>query len=182
MKTFPVRIAVLVVIIAPLLAFHPTVASAATVTVTVGNNCLCFGPASVTIQPGDTVQWTWSSSGHSSTSGTPGNPNGIWDSGILNQGATFSHTFNTAGSFPYYCTPHGQCCGMTGTVNVASPACGLQPWTIAANYPAVIESTAVSTDGTYAYSAGGLIDVASNGFYRYDLVANTWTTLAPLPT
>src|SRR6266487_5758000 len=121
MKTSSRRLAVLVVLVASLLAFHPRVASAATVTVTVGNNCLCFSPSSVTIHPGDTVQWTWSSTGHSSTSGTPGNPNGIWDSGILNQGAMFSHTFNTAGSFPYYCTPHGSCCGMTGTVTVMNP-------------------------------------------------------------
>src|SRR5262249_33710778 len=36
------------------------------------------------------------------------------------QGASFSHTFNAAGSFPYYCTPHGACCGMVGTVTVVS--------------------------------------------------------------
>jgi len=121
-KTFSLRIAVLVVIIAPLVAFCPSVASAATVTVTVGNNCLCFSPSSVMIHPGDTVQWTWSSTGHSTTSGSPGMPNGIWDSGILNQGATFSHTFNTVGSFPYYCTPHGACCNMVGTVTVSNPS------------------------------------------------------------
>jgi plastocyanin len=120
MKTSSRRLAVLVVLIAPLLAFHPRVAGAATVTVTVGNNCFCFSPSSVTIHPGDTVQWTWSSTGHSSTSGTPGSPNGLWDSGILNQGAMFSHTFNTVGSFPYYCTPHGACCNMVGTVIVSN--------------------------------------------------------------
>jgi plastocyanin len=121
MKTFSFRIIAVVVTIAPLLAFYPTLASAATVTVTVGNNCFCFSPPSVTIHPGDTVRWTWSSTGHSSTSGTPGSPNGIWDSGILNQGAMFSHTFNTVGSFPYYCTPHGACCNMVGTVTVVNP-------------------------------------------------------------
>src|ERR1700682_6691720 len=118
MKTSLLRMAAVVVTIAPLLAFCPTVASGATVTVTVGDGGFFFSPSSVTIQRGDTVQWTWSASGHSSTSGTPGSPSGLWDSGILNQGATFSHTFNTAGSFPYYCTPHGACCGMTGTVTV----------------------------------------------------------------
>ena len=113
--------AAVVVAIAPLLTFCPTVTSAATVTVMVGPNCFCFVPSSVTIHPGDTVQWSWSSSGHTSTSGTPGSPNGLWDSGFLNPGQTFSHTFNTAGSFPYYCTAHGQCCAMVGTVTVSSP-------------------------------------------------------------
>jgi plastocyanin len=116
------RLTVWVAIIVPVLAFYPTVGNAATITVTVGNNCLCFSPSSVTIHPGDTVRWTWSSTGHSSTSGTPGAPNGLWDSGILGQGATFTHTFNTAGSFPYYCTPHGACCGMRGTVTVTNPS------------------------------------------------------------
>jgi hypothetical protein len=31
----------------------------------------------------------------------------------------FTHTFNSVGSFPYFCTPHGSI-GMTGTVTVAS--------------------------------------------------------------
>src|SRR2546428_10858792 len=100
MKSSSLPSAAIVVTIAPLLAFCPTVASGAMVTVTVGDNCLCFVPPSVTIQAGDTVLWTWSSTGHSSTSGT-GSPNGLWDSGIRNQGATFSHTFNTAGAFSY---------------------------------------------------------------------------------
>ena len=86
--------------------------------VQVGAGGLKFTPASITINKGDTVQWTWAASGHSSTSGTPGNPDGMWDSGILNLGATFSFTFTTAGTFSYFCTPHGLCCGMVGTVIV----------------------------------------------------------------
>src|ERR1043166_2352150 len=70
--------------------------SAATVIVTIGaNECFCFSPSPVTIHPGDTVQWVWDDEGHSTTSGTPGMPDGLWNSGILNQGATFTHTFNT---------------------------------------------------------------------------------------
>ena len=49
-------------------------------------------------------------------------PNGIWDSGIRNQGATFTRTFNSAGTFPYYCIPHGGCCAMVGTVRVVAPS------------------------------------------------------------
>jgi plastocyanin len=77
-----------------------------------------FNPRSVTIHPGDTVRWNWTSMGHSTTSGSPGMPNGVWDSGIRNQGAMFTYTFNTPGSFPYYCSRHGACCGMTGMVTV----------------------------------------------------------------
>ena len=100
----PINLAAMLVIGLLLQRFGPSPASATTVMVTVGNGGLFFFPSSVTIHPGDTVQWTFSSSGHSSTSGSPGAPTGLWDSTILNQGATFSHTFNSVGSFPYFCT------------------------------------------------------------------------------
>jgi len=48
-------------------------------------------------------------------------PTGLFDSGLHNQGFSFTQTFNTAGSFPYYCTAHGACCGMVGTVTVSNP-------------------------------------------------------------
>jgi plastocyanin len=99
---------------------YPKPASAATFNVTVGVHIplagLVFVPLSVTIHPGDQVKWTWNSSGHSTTSGRPGMPNGIWDSGVRNQGATFTHTFNSVGTFPYYCTQGGE----TGQVLVMS--------------------------------------------------------------
>ena len=93
---------------------------AATVQVQVAAGGLKFTPQNITIQAGDTVQWTWAASGHSSTSGTPGNPNGIWDSGVQNSGFVFSQTFSAPGSFSYFCTPHGACCGMVGSVTVTA--------------------------------------------------------------
>ena len=72
-----------------------------------------FVPATITIGLGDTVTWTNNASDpHTSTSDT-----GIWDSGSMSPGATFSHTFNSAGSFAYHCTFH-QSLGMVGTVIV----------------------------------------------------------------
>jgi plastocyanin len=123
MRIFPWRF-VLVVATAVSLIGYPKPATATTFNVTVGpNGNLVFDPASVTIQVGDQVKWTWDSGGHSTTSGSPGMPNGTWDSGIHNAGATFTRTFNSTGTFSYYCTPHGGCCGMVGTVMVvnASP-------------------------------------------------------------
>src|SRR5947207_11213532 len=120
MKNSSSRVMAAAVTITSFLILCSGVASGTTVTVTVGNGGFFFTPPSVTIHPGDTVKWTWSSTGHSSTSGTPGHPSGLWDSGVLAQGAMFTHTFNTVGSFPYYCTPHGACCNMVGTVTVSN--------------------------------------------------------------
>ncbi len=86
---------------------------------------LVFSPDPVNVNAGDTVKWTWMSSNHSTTSGTGCTFNGpgpnTWDSTILNPPSTFSFTFNTAGSFPYFCSFH--CAfGMVGTVNVTGTA------------------------------------------------------------
>jgi plastocyanin len=120
MKTSPLQTLTAILGLVLLFTLSSSFANATTFTVTVGDGGFVFTPDSLTIQPGDTVQWTWSSAGHSSTSGTPGAPSGFWDSGIQNDGATFSHTFSAVGSFPYYCSPHGECCGMVGSVTVVS--------------------------------------------------------------
>jgi plastocyanin len=101
-------------------------AHAVTANVTVSpGGALSFSPATANINVGDTVLWTWSGSGHSTTSGPvsggSGQPNGLWDSSVVNAPHTFSHTFTTSGTFPYYCTPHASF-GMTGSVIVSAPA------------------------------------------------------------
>lgn len=95
-------------------------AGATTFQVQVGQDGLKFTPQNVTINVGDTVQWIWAASGHSTTSGTPGSPDGKWDSGVQNIGFIFNQTFTTAGTFNYFCSPHGACCGMIGSVIVNS--------------------------------------------------------------
>lgn len=112
-------------VIGLLLLFSGGIAHATTFQVTIGpNGKLQFSPSTQAIQVGDTVQWTWASSTHSTTSGscvgTTCTPDGEWDSGVLNLNATFSHTFTTAGTFPYFCTPHGGCCAMRGTITVTA--------------------------------------------------------------
>ena len=83
MRIFSWRLT-LVVIAATALIFYPKAASAMTVDVTIGpGGSLVFSPSSVTIHPGDQVKWTWSSSGHSTTSGSPGTAKrnlGFWNS------------------------------------------------------------------------------------------------------
>jgi plastocyanin len=89
-----------------------------TIQVQVGAGGAKFTPQNITINVGDTVEWTWAGANHSTTSGTPGNPDGLWDSGVHGIGFVFSRVFTTPGTFNYFCSPHGLCCGMIGTVTV----------------------------------------------------------------
>jgi plastocyanin len=78
-------------------------------TVTLAN--FAFSPATLNIQVGTTVSWT----NNDSTTHTVTSDSGIFDSGNLAPNATFSYTFNTAGTFAYHCAIHTS---MTGKVVV----------------------------------------------------------------
>jgi plastocyanin len=68
-----------------------------------------FDPADVTVKVGGTVTWTNNDSvAHTVTAAG-------FDSGSIAPGATYSHTFDTAGSIDYHCSVHPQ---MTGKVTV----------------------------------------------------------------
>ncbi|MBI5675602.1 MAG: cupredoxin domain-containing protein [Nitrospirae bacterium] len=81
-----------------------------------------FQPANITINAGDTVHWTNNGAlPHTTTSGVDGNHiDGLWNSGTLNSGQSFSVMFNEAGTFPYHCSFHWFA-GMKGTVTVNPP-------------------------------------------------------------
>lgn len=83
-----------------------------------------FQPAKITITPGTKVTWVNKADmQHTSTSGTSCKPDGKWSSGNIDAGKSFSHTFETEGIYPYFCTPHcGQ--GMTGVVEVKGKKTG----------------------------------------------------------
>ena len=70
--------------------------------VIVGNS---FNPTSITVRKGMSVKWIYceraNSDPHTVTSDA-----GLWDSGLLTSGATFSRAFPTVGSFAYHCIPH----------------------------------------------------------------------------
>lgn len=81
-------------------------------------NVLSFFPATTNIATGDSVLWTWNSTGiipHSTTSDTIG----LWDSTSVPAPHTFMNTFTSAGTFPYHCTVH-VIFGMTGSIIVAA--------------------------------------------------------------
>ena len=165
--------------------------SAATVHVLVGSGGNNFSPASVSIQVGDTVQWDWVSGSHSSTSGTPGAPNGLWDSGVQSSGS-FSHTFTSAGSFSYYCTPHGACCGMVGSVNVAGATATptpipkgpiyVQPVPVATGLtaPGAIASPPDNSGRLFIVQQTGQVMILKNGTVAATPFLNVASRLVPL--
>jgi plastocyanin len=94
--------------------------------VMVGQGGTKFSPKDVTIHKGDTVKWTWAASNHNVVSGSNATADGTFCSPndmncagapLSNAGATYSHTFNAAGTFNYFCAPHAGA-GMVGSVTV----------------------------------------------------------------
>ena len=80
---------------------------------------MMFDSQSITVRVGTLVMWKNNETNgvpHTVTSGTPNAPSGVFDSGNLNPGQGFQFTFNTPGTFQYYCRIHGA--AMTGTVTV----------------------------------------------------------------
>ena len=75
----------------------------------------CYSPADITINVGDTVQWNNSDDmPHTMTSGSPKEgPNDVFDSGLKMKGDSFEFTFNSAGTYGYFCQVHPW---MTGSV------------------------------------------------------------------
>jgi plastocyanin len=100
-----------------------------------------FNPQTISVTTGTTVRWTNTGSApHTTTSDT-----GLWDSGTLDNGQQFSFTFNTSGTFTYFCAIHTS---MTGTVNVqASPT----PTPAATSTPSCPPVTQDNTISNFAF-------------------------------
>lgn len=75
-----------------------------------------FSPSELEVEVGTTVTWENKSDlVHTVTSGSNRDFDGLFDSGNLSGGDTFSYTFNEVGGFDYFCRPHEN---MTATINV----------------------------------------------------------------
>ena len=90
-----------------------------------------FDPIGLFVESGETVTFEIESGSHSSTAYEEGNgPAEVtripqdaeaWDSGVLSEeGATFEHTFEVAGTYDYFCIPH-KTLGMVGRIVVDEP-------------------------------------------------------------
>ena len=95
-----------------LLLLAPT-AGAKGKTMTVNIKDFAFHPSHMTVAPGTTVKWVnKDKTAHTATSTQP---RGVFDSGKLKRGESYSFTFKHPGTYKYYCKIHPN---MKGTVTV----------------------------------------------------------------
>ncbi len=94
----------------PTAASIPSNSTVVKIVANAGSNS--FSPNPVEVKVGETVTWINDDSGrHTVTS----KDDGVFDSGMMGKGQSFSFTFDKAGEYPYFCSPHP---GMVGTVVV----------------------------------------------------------------
>ena len=77
--------------------------------VSIGDNF--FEPAAATIEPGDSVTWT----NNGAVPHTVTADNGLFDSGVLDPGESYTVDFDGQGTLAYYCTLHPE---MRGSLTV----------------------------------------------------------------
>jgi plastocyanin len=91
-------------------------------------SALKFEPSRLTIPKGTTLTWRNTGAvGHTVTDNPTkaankadaALPSGAepWDSGNIDAGGTFQHTFDTPGTYTYFCIPH-EAAGMVATITV----------------------------------------------------------------
>ena len=97
--------------------------SAADSTVTVSIKDFAFSPAKIEIKAGTAVTWTNEDSAPHTVAATRSDDldatlSGLFASGDLQQGDTFSYTFDKAGDYYYECTIHASMKSMHAEVEV----------------------------------------------------------------
>ena len=118
-----------------------SVAQAATTSVGIIDNA--YVPPTIEVQAGDTVQWNVSETALENHTVTA--DDGLFDSGQLSAGQTFSRVFNIEGTFAYHCEVHPD--EMRGTVVVAAAVGNTAP-----EAPTNVEATAGAASATVTWS------------------------------
>ena len=65
-------------------------------------NEYAFGPDNISVPVGTSVTWT----NQGDVQHTASSDSGLFDSGLLSNGDSFSYTFSSPGTYNYFCTPH----------------------------------------------------------------------------
>ena len=121
----------------------------------------CFISHRVSIRPGDTVVWTNpDTTTHTATSGSAADgPDGVFDSSLMMaNGPSFSHTFDDAGTYGYFCMVHPW---MAGSVIVADAAAEAEAAEAEAAEAEAAEAEAAAAESLAALEAAAAESLAA---------------------
>ena len=137
---------------------HPASAQTTPV-VKMGNNY--FDPIGLHVEPGTTVRFTLAAGAHSATAYADRIPDGAtaFDSGTISSGQ-FEHTFETPGTYDYYCIPH-KSIEMVGRIVVGSPGGPAEESSIPDGE--VPSSEAIIEQGAVSPGSSGEADTTTGG-------------------
>ena len=112
----------------------------------------CFVPSTVTIEAGEAVIWdNTDTAAHTATGGTATDgPSGVFDSSLIMAGGSYSFTFDTAGTYVYFCMVHPW---MEGTVIVEAAGAAEAAAAEAAAEAAAAEAAAAAAAAAEADAA-----------------------------
>jgi plastocyanin/uncharacterized membrane protein len=129
-----------------------------------------FDPIGLRVDSGTTVRFELAGGAHSATAYSDRIPDGAsaFDSGTISDGS-FEHTFETPGTYDYYCIPH-KSIGMVGRIVVGSPGGPAEESPIpdgeVPSNESIVEQGAVaygsSTDGS-GNTGGGMMGPGGHG-------------------
>jgi len=147
-------------------------------TKTISIKDFAFDPKTISVNVGDTITWTNDGpSPHTVSADDAG-----FDSGNLDKGATFSHTFDKAGTFAYYCKYHGAKggTGMAASIAVAeaaaaAPAAAEPSGTVDAADQAIVDSS-ITVANVTAGQDGWIVAHLDEGGKPGKVIGNTAVT------
>ena len=141
-----------------------------------------YNPNELAINIGDTVTWTH----NDNTEHTVTSDDALFNSGTMLLGDQFGLTFNTVGTYPYYCLFHGH--SMSGVIYVSEPAPNNPPVTPvnvlpvnnASNQPVAVQlrgSAFSDIDADFHAASQWIVRYANNNVVAVDSGSVTGTSL-----
>ena len=133
----------------------------------------CFIPSTATIEEGGIVTWeNTDNAAHTATGGSAQDgPSGVFDSSLMMVNGSFSQTFDSAGTYDYFCMVHPW---MQGTVVVeAAGAAEAAAAEAAAAEAAAADAAAAAADAAAAPSIDAADYISASGASVTSITANS---------
>jgi plastocyanin len=131
-----------------------------------------FHPSVLNVPVGATVTWT----NNDPVAHTVTSDSGLWNSGPISPGGTFSYTFTTPGTYTYHCMIHPYMTGeiVVGGAPATSPTVTVTPSTVAAGSTATVAGAGF-TPNYWAFVYWQRPDGTTNGIWQFTSSTGTFS-------